>query len=56
MGIGGYIGAWFGIDFLLIAHVLTMISGKPIDVSVELCYRGCYSCIYLPSYQELSHS
>jgi hypothetical protein len=31
MGIGGYIGAWFGIDFLLIAHALTMISGQPID-------------------------
>jgi hypothetical protein len=31
MDIGGYIGAWFGIDFLSIAHALTMISGQPID-------------------------
>ena len=44
MGIGGYVDAWFGIDFLLIAHALTMLNGQPIDVIDELCYRGCYSC------------
>jgi hypothetical protein len=44
MGIGGYVDAWFGIDFLLIAHALTMFNGQPIDVIDELCYRGCYRC------------
>ena len=34
---------------------LSLFIGQPIDMTVELCYRGCYSCKRLPPYQELSY-
>jgi hypothetical protein len=35
---------------------LPLFIGRPIDVIVELCYRGYYSCKRLPPYQEFSYS